>query len=107
MGLTSWLNVHETMGYNAVHSHPGALISGVIYLSCPEGSGKLHLRDPRLGATASKSKLLLDIGQEAVITPIEGFSILFPSYLEHWVEPSTCKETTHRISIAFNIHEFT
>ena len=102
--LTSWLNVHNTGGYNTVHSHPYALLSGVIYIQCPEGSGSLHLRDPRSGAAGDT--LLNDIGKDLVIKPQNGHAVLFPSYLEHWVEPSQADSNSTRISIAFNVHDF-
>ena len=102
--LTSWLNVHESGGYNTVHNHPYSLISGVIYIQCPKGSGSLHLRDPRTGAAGDT--LLEDICKDLVIKPENGKSILFPGYLEHWVEPSQTDSNENRISIAFNVHDF-
>lgn len=98
--LSAWINGHNQGGYNTVHHHGIATISGVIYLNCPEGSGNLHLRDPRPGASFGKS--IVNGGKDYVIQPKAGYAILFPGFLEHWVEPSL---SDSRISVAFNLTE--
>ena len=42
-----------------------------------------------------------DKGEFRKVKPIEGLLILFPSYLEHFVEPSNADED--RISISFDV----
>ena len=103
LGFTSWLNVHDKMGYNNVHHHGASLLSGVLYINCPEGSGKIHLRDPR--PVASMNKLLPDCNRNFIFEPKAGSTILFPGFLEHFVEPSIADEDDPRIAVAFNVNE--
>ena len=96
--LTSWLNVHNKFGFNNVHHHASSLLSGVIYIAAPQGSGDLHIRDPRLGPYFSTNSL--SRSGDFVVTPKSGFAVLFPGFLEHFVAPS---EVDGRISVAFNV----
>lgn len=100
--LSAWVNLHDEGGYNTQHNHAGAYLSCSFYLSVPEGSGDLVLIDPRPGAN------LLDLeGKETncksvkIITPKEGLLVIFPSWLEHRVEPHENIEP--RISTAMNL----
>ena len=99
--FTSWLNILKDGGFNSVHHHGQNFLSGVYYLKTPDGSGKLHLRDPRPGAYFSGLKVQ-GFGTDTIVTPGEGGLIIFPSFLEHWVEPCTSKQES-RASIAFNL----
>ena len=53
--LDCWANVSRRGQYNSVHDHPGAMWSGVYYISGGEPdnndplNGKLELLDPRVG----------------------------------------------------------
>ncbi len=97
-GFASWLNAHDDGGFNTVHHHGIAALSGVLYLSCPEGSGSLFLRDPRPGAYFGNQ--LIKCGKDFCVKPREGHAVIFPGFLEHWVSPSS---TAERISVAFNL----
>jgi uncharacterized protein (TIGR02466 family) len=68
----------------------------------PKDSGRLAFRDPRPGAI-SNSFLVdrYDNGELRYVNITEGLFLLFPSYLEHFVEPNNNKE--ERISISFNV----
>ena len=101
--MTSWLNVHNEYGYNTIHNHADSLLSGVIYINTPEGSGDLIFRDPR--PIAASNKLIKNANSTFKVSPKAGLSVLFPGYLEHWVAPSRTRENDPRISIAFNVHE--
>ena len=101
--LSTWLNVHDKNGFNSVHDHAGSLISGVLFINCPEGSGNLIFRDPR--RSSSTCKLLSMANKELVVTPRPGNAVLFPGYLEHFVEPSSTAEDDPRISVAFNVNQ--
>jgi uncharacterized protein (TIGR02466 family) len=99
--LKSWANLHERGGFNQLHMHEHALLSGVFYLSVPEGSGPLFFRDPRPGVLHSPFS---GEGPNACkivnLIPRAGLLVLFPHWLEHWVEPHDSDEP--RIAIAFN-----
>lgn len=92
-----WVNVHEKHGFNHVHVHRQAWLSGVIYLDCNEQSGKLRFCDPRPAADYA------DPITESIYEyqPVIGDMFLFPGYLPHLVEPNLSDEP--RISVSFNI----
>lgn len=101
-----WANVMSHEGYHTSHIHPGSLISGTFYVTCPKGSGGLRLEDPNLTARMVEP---VDSGisnehrksRQWLFQPKAGQFIFFPSWLRHEVLP--CKNTLQpRISISFN-----
>ncbi len=103
--ISSWVNMHDRGGLNQLHMHAHALLSGVFYLGVPEGSGPLMFRDPRPGVLHSP---FIGEGPNALksvsLPPSAGLLVLFPHWLEHWVEQHDNDEP--RISIAFNAARF-
>ena len=99
-----WININGTGGFNTPHDHSGFHWSGVYYVSVPPApqgrSGLIEFLDPR-GATGMKG---LEGGEffasKFQIRPVAGHTIVFPSYLRHWVYPN--QEAEERVSIAFN-----
>ena len=97
----------KTSHWNMVHTHPESVLSGVFWLSAPEGSGSFVLLNPtqidwwteRLNAhniiVNSHSVSSLEV------KPLEGGLLIFPSYVPHMVIPNTT--FIKRISISFNI----
>ena len=86
--------------HHARHAHPNSHLSGVFYLTAPEGSGDFNFIDP----SPMLDVLDLSCGNYSgrfKIKPTAGLLIVFPSWLEHEVEPCECKEA--RISAPFNI----
>jgi len=99
--LESWINLHDRGGFNFLHIHDGCLLSGVFYLQVPEGSGRLVFRDPRPGVLNSPFKGPNANGHNDVhLTPETGLLVMFPNWLEHYVEPHG--SDTPRIAISFN-----
>ena len=90
-----WANVNEQYHFNLPHVHEGTL-SGVFYCKIPESSGKLVLMDPAVRSTAH-----LINNKNFFITPEPLALIIFPSWLEHYVELNELEES--RVSISFNI----
>ena len=90
-----WANVNEQHHFNLPHVHEGVL-SGVFYCKIPEDSGKLVLMDPAIRSTAH-----LIGNKNFFIEPKPLALIIFPSWLEHYVEPNKSEEL--RVSISFNI----
>ena len=101
-----WININPTNGYNIPHCHPHAFLSGVYYVKTPENCGRIYFNHPCtfleydwrdehwLNDTHdTKPKRFFDT--EA------GGLYIFPSWLEHGVEPNKSKED--RISISFNL----
>lgn len=99
--LLAWANIHDTGGFNLAHMHENVLLSGVFYLATPEGSGSIVLRDPRPGALMSPFRTgKVNNYLEVRIQPKPGLLLLFPNWLEHYVEPH--EGQLPRIAIAMN-----
>ncbi len=97
----AWINLHERGCYNTPHVHQGALLSGTFYLTVPEGSGSLVLRDPRPGAVFSPFRGSGVNSTLAVpVEPRAGLLVIFPNWLEHEVMPH--ESDTPRVAIAIN-----
>ena len=99
--LQSWINMHDRGGFNFLHVHEGCLLSGSFYLKVPHGSGKLAFRDPRPGVVHGYVKGAVPNGYGDIhLAPDAGLIVLFPCWMEHYVEPHDSDEP--RIVIAFN-----
>ena len=90
-----WATVHAECCWHDLHSHPGQLVSGVFYLSVPEGAGKITFYDPR--------GPLPPFDDTYQILPREGDLLIFPSWLPHLVTSSRTDPSSPRVSVAFNI----
>lgn len=102
--LQSWINLHDRGGFNFLHVHEGSLLSGSFYLQVPSGSGKFAFRDPRPGVIHGYVKGAVPNGYSDIkLTPDAGLLVLFPCWMEHFVEPHDNDEP--RICIAFNAIE--
>jgi uncharacterized protein (TIGR02466 family) len=99
--LQSWINLHDRGGFNFLHMHEASLLSGSFYLEVPAGSGALCFRDPRPGVTHGSLKGSFPNGHADIhLKPGTGLLVLFPAWMEHYVEPHESDEP--RICIAFN-----
>ena len=99
--LQSWINLHDRGGFNFLHVHEGSLLCGSFYLKVPAGSGALCFRDPRPGVIHGVIKGSVPNGHADVhLKPSTGLLVLFPCWMEHYVEPHESEEP--RICIAFN-----
>jgi uncharacterized protein (TIGR02466 family) len=99
--LQSWVNLHDRGGFNFLHVHEGCLLSGSFYLKVPAGSGRFVFRDPRPGVVHGYVKGSVPNGYGDIqLTPEAGLMVLFPCWMEHYVEPHDSDEP--RIVIAFN-----
>ena len=99
--LQSWINMHDRGGFNFLHMHEGSLLSGSFYISAPPGSGQFVFRDPRPGVINGSIKGGVPNGHADVhLTPSAGLLVLFPCWMEHYVEPHDSDES--RITLAFN-----
>ena len=101
-----WVNVLETGGRQAIHTHANSFISGVLYLTDPHASANIVFHKS-LGGTdfifANQNKNVkygpFNGSKWAMPTIGAGDLVLFPSYLLHEV-PANRGE--RRISVAFN-----
>jgi len=99
-----WVNIAPKGAYQEVHSHTSFytrnLFSGVLYISTLETSGNLNLLNPLY----QQFKHFLStpiINSEITISPKNGRIVLFPSFIEHYVDVNPNLE--ERISISWNI----
>ena len=97
---TCWYNICPKGGFNDLHVHPGAFLSGVYYLTKPEKSGDIMFHDPRKGSVASREPQHMFRGGQQMMNAKAGDILIFPGWLEHSVEPNLDDED--RISISFN-----
>jgi uncharacterized protein (TIGR02466 family) len=105
--LRGWLNVNRAGDSNTLHSHPGCFLSATYYVNVPAGmkGGEIYFRDPRGPAVAMYETPGIDLpwvgtGLGVPFSPAAGLLLMFPSWLEHRVEPF--EAAGERISIAFN-----
>jgi uncharacterized protein (TIGR02466 family) len=100
----SWLNITKPGETHHSHFHRNSIISGVFYISTEEDD-KITFSDPN-----AKIKIIIDLATKEYnlwnsITwffPVNNNElVLFPSWLNHEVEPNK-KATTDRISLSFN-----
>ena len=103
----SWLNYTKLGGSHGMHTHQNSWISGVFYLSAPEGNG-ISFYDPNM-----RIKRILKIDSslenpsqwqgEKITVPLKTNQlVLFPSWLGHAVDPNPEQNIT-RLSLAFNV----
>jgi uncharacterized protein (TIGR02466 family) len=97
-----WVNVNKKGDWNTIHQHGHYHLSGTYYVKVPKNSGKLVFRDPRPAALANLFMVnRFDGGEMKIIDISDGTLIVWPSFLDHFVEPSQTDE--ERISISFDI----
>jgi len=100
-----WVNINRKDSYNKWHCHGSHHFSCVYYVSVPKNSSRIVFNTPVLHKKTSEIRYtnnnILSVCDELYYNVEEGCFLIFPSYLEHMVEPS--KTTKPRISIAFNI----
>lgn len=102
-----WININSKYSYNNRHTHPGASVSGVIWINIPENSGDFVFEMPDLfnytllSKTSNQHLIENNLLPAWAIKPKEGSMIIFPSYLPHYVDQNQNDED--RISISFNL----
>lgn len=98
-----WAAINFEHSYNVIHSHGNHYhLSGSYYLQVPENSGRIAFRDPRHAAINHYwSNTYIDHGEFHWRTPQESDLMLWPSFLDHMVEPSKSKDP--RVMISFDL----
>ena len=102
-----WVNINKFKDAHSLHNHPGCVLSGVFYVKVPEKAGPIAFAHPASSIiplyfnkhikhfTAYNSSFWK-------IDPRENQLLMFPSWLEHSVEPKM-NPIEERITIAFNL----
>ena len=97
-----WVNVNKKSDWNIIHQHGQYHLSGTYYVKVPKDSGRIVFRDPRPGAIGNNFLVNnFDRGEFKKLNMMEGLLAIWPSYLDHFVEPNQTDE--ERISISFDI----
>ena len=100
-----WAIINKKGAMNQKHHHSNSDLSAAYYVTAKEGCGDIIFYDPRPAKVykhpiANKPNLLN--ANNNGVKPEPGMLILFPSYLEHSVNPNTSNH--ERIVISFNIN---
>ncbi|MEQ1862060.1 MAG: TIGR02466 family protein [Chthoniobacteraceae bacterium] len=112
LALTGWSVINRAGDYNVPHNHAANLLSGALYLCVPAGmtGGAIVFQDPRLNLNAHETEGMRRLKVKPPwmsptinVQPVEDEILIFPSWLNHWVEPFQCDEPEAlRIVISFN-----
>ena len=109
VGLANlWININKRGNFNALHTHPGSDLSGVMWIKSSPKCGNLLLDSPHQHYACDELRFSSEEYQRQCnsypdywFPPKEGNMVIFPSYLYHSVEMSESDED--RISISFNL----
>lgn len=99
-----WAVVNPKFAFNFVHNHPNSVLSGVYYVKAAENCGGIFFKDSRDVAhmfMPALTELTPWTLQKITYKATEGKMIIFPSWLNHGVEPNLSDE--ERVCISFNI----
>lgn len=106
-GLTPdslWVNILAPGGLHTGHIHPRSVISGVYYVSIPDGAASIRFEDPRLGAMMAapprRARAQAHNRSFVTIQPTPGVALFWESWLRHEVLSNNAR--ADRISISFN-----
>ncbi len=94
-----WININRSGDFNQTHTHPGADISVVYYLT--DNYSSLCFDHPN---KHSRSMFLMAMGLPTgvKVNALAGEMVVFPADLPHYVEPN--RSDSDRISIAMNLN---
>ena len=99
-----WAIINEKGAWNQKHHHSNSDLSAAYYVAAHENCGDIVFYDPRPAPVhnhpISKSPNKLNATVNS-IKPEPGMLVLFPSYLEHSVNPNLSDKK--RIVISFNL----
>lgn len=99
-----WANINARATGHGIHSHPNNFLSGIYYAATHEGAETVNFHDPRLQAGIIRppvTELTAENTDQVVVKVKNGTLLLFPSWLQHSVDPS--RSDQHRVSVSFNL----
>ena len=112
LSLSGWTVINHAGDHNVVHNHAANLISGALYVAMPAQmhGGALVFQDPRLNLNGHETDAMRAhrlqppwMSPIVNITPAAGEIVVFPSWLNHYVEPFTSDDPEAvRIVVSFN-----
>lgn len=95
-----WLNINRENDFNILHTHPLTSIASVFYIKSEPNSGNIKFKSPTLVSHYPINASNKNFYGGCTLASKTGNLYLFPSYLEHLVEPN--KSGQDRISLAVN-----
>lgn len=99
-----WANINAKGTAHKIHSHPNNFLSGVYYVQTEEGSNAINFHDPRIQMGIIRppvTQLTAENTDQVVVRVKNGMFLLFPSWLQHSVDPN--QSDKKRITLSFNI----
>lgn len=99
-----WANVNAPGAAHPMHNHPNNFLSGVYYAQTQQGADTINFHDPRIQTGIIRppvTELTSENTDQVVVRVSTGTLLIFPSWLQHSVDPNRSAE--RRISISFNI----
>ena len=96
----AWANINRKHDFNHPHYHPNCYFSAIYYVAAEENCGGLVFNRPDLQGHYITTYSSAYTEKCYRINPKSNLLIVFPSYLNHYVEPNL--SDTARISIAMN-----
>ena len=97
-----WGNLMSPGHTHSPHTHSNNFLSGVFYLQSDEISSPIQFFDPRPQTgilTPRRKENNIKNSNMLAFLPKENMGLVFPSWLQHWVQPTG----SERISISWNI----
>lgn len=112
LAITGWTVINGPGNYNVPHNHAANLMSGALYLAVPPDmdGGAIVFQDPRLNLNAHETEGMRRLkvrppwaNPVVQVAPVVGDILVFPSWLNHWVEPFRSADSNAiRIVVSFN-----
>ena len=106
--ISAWININKKGDFNIQHDHPTSHLSGVLWLKTPKNCGDIVFDSPvefqihqEIESYTDEFISKINYDHNYYFNPIKGRMLIFPSHLEHSVDPSESDED--RISVSFNI----
>jgi len=100
-----WLNLNQRDNSNIRHTHPTSFFSAAYYVQAPENCGKIVFEHPssliNFWWTSFTDNNSYATHSNINYEPKAGRLVIFPSWLEHSVQPNASDDV--RISVAFNM----
>ena len=99
-----WATVNAPGRGHAAHAHPNSFLSGVYYVETRAGADTINFHDPRSQVGIIRppvTQVVAANADQAVVAVSDGALLLFPSWLQHSVDPNASE--ANRISVSFNL----
>ena len=97
-----WGNLLFPSQTHSPHTHSNNFLSGVFYLQSDDLSGEIEFFDPRPQAGVLSPRIkkgIMENSNAIGFEPKDNMGLIFPSWLQHWVQPTN----SERISLSWNI----